>query len=165
MEEKFMYLAIEEAKKGAEYDEVPVGAVITLGGEVIGKAHNEKEERNCSVYHAEIVAIERAAKFLDNWYLDGADIYVTLEPCAMCAGAIINSRINNIYFGAYDMKAGCCGSLYDLPSDKRFNHRPSVTGGILEEECASLLSGYFKEKREKKRAEKEKKEQGNGGSI
>lgn len=156
MEEKFMYLAIEEAKKGVKYDEVPIGAVIVLDGEVIAKAHNEKEERNCSVYHAEIVAIERAAKYVDNWYLENAEIYVTLEPCAMCAGAIINSRIKNIYFGAYDMKAGCCGSLYNLPEDKRFNHRPNVQGGILEEECATLLSDYFREKREKKKEERRK---------
>ena len=126
MEEKYMRMAIDEAKRGTTYDEVPIGAVIVKDGEVLATAHNEKEEHNCAIYHAEIVAIMRATERLGNWHLDGADMYVTLEPCAMCAGAIINSRIANVYFGAYDAKAGCLGTLYNLPTDTRFNHRASV---------------------------------------
>ncbi|MDR3216544.1 MAG: nucleoside deaminase [Clostridiaceae bacterium] len=143
----FMRLAIEQAREAAKNDEVPVGAVIVMGNEIIGIGQNRKEASKCAVHHAEIEAIEAACTRLDNWHLDGADIYVTLEPCAMCAGAIINSRIRHIYFGAYDKKAGCCGTLYNLPSDKRFNHRPGVEGGILAEECAALLSAFFGGKR------------------
>lgn len=146
MDEKFMIRAIELAKEAAEIDEVPVGAVIVKDGRIIAEANNMKERDGCAVSHAEIVAVKRAAA-VAGWRLIGCDIYVTLEPCAMCAGALINSRIDNIYFGAYDPKAGCCGTLYNLPADKRFNHRPKVRGGILEKECAALLSGYFKTKR------------------
>ena len=151
MDIKYMRMAIEEAKKGTEYDEVPIGAVIVKDGEVLACCHNEKEQYKCAVFHAEIVAIMRATEKLNNWHLDGADLYVTLEPCAMCAGAIINSRIANVYFGAYDSKAGSCGTLYNLPEDVRFNHRAHVEGGMLEEECGVLLSDYFKAKRESKK--------------
>lgn len=143
----FMKLAIKEAKKAELVDEVPIGAVIVKDGKVIARAHNKKETKNQATRHAEIEAIEKATKKVNNWWLEDCDIYVTLEPCAMCAGALINSRLRNIYFGAYDKKAGCCGSLYNLPEDTRFNHRLKVEGGILEEECASLLTNYFKKKR------------------
>ena len=143
----FMKLAIKEAKKAELIDEVPIGAVIVKDGKVIARAHNKKESENQATRHAEIEAIEKATKKVNNWWLEDCDIYVTLEPCAMCAGALINSRLRNIYFGAYDKKAGCCGSLYNLPEDTRFNHRLKVEGGILEEECASLLTNYFKKKR------------------
>ena len=143
----FMKLAIKEAKKAELIDEVPIGAVIVKDGKVIARAHNKKESKNQATRHAEIEAIEKATKKVNNWWLEDCDIYVTLEPCAMCAGALINSRLRNIYFGAYDKKAGCCGSLYNLPEDTRFNHRLKVEGGILEEECASLLTNYFKKKR------------------
>lgn len=144
---QFMRLAIKEAKKAEMIDEVPIGAVIVKDGKVIARAHNKKESKNQATRHAEIEAIEKATKKVNNWWLEDCDIYVTLEPCAMCAGALINSRLRNIYFGAYDKKAGCCGSLYNLPTDTRFNHRLGVEGGILEEECASLLTNYFKKKR------------------
>ena len=147
---KYMIKALEQAQKGALIDEVPVGAVIVKDGKIIARAYNKKESYNCSVYHAEIVAIMKACKKLKNWYLDGCDIYVTLEPCAMCVGAIINSRIDNIFFGAYDHKAGCCGTLYNLAEDRRFNHRPNVSGGIMQEECGQILTDYFKTKRKKK---------------
>lgn len=147
MEERFMRAALLEAKKAAREDEVPVGAVIVLDGKILCRAHNRKEKRNDATAHAEIVAINKASKKLQNWYLDGAELYVTLEPCAMCAGAIINSRIGKLYFGARDPKGGCCGSLYDLLSDRRFNHNPEVTGGILEKECGAVLTEYFKTKR------------------
>ncbi len=149
--QKFMRLAIECAQKGASLDEVPIGAVIVKDGEVIAQAHNLKETNNCSNYHAEIVAIDNACKAIGNWHLNECDIFVTLEPCAMCAGALINSRIRGVYFGAYDAKAGCCGTLYNLLSDERFNHGPHVEGGILQTECGELLSNYFREKREKKK--------------
>ena len=144
---RFMRLAIKEAKKAELIDEVPIGAVIVKDGKVIARAHNKKESKNQATRHAEIEAIEKATKKVGNWWLEDCDIYVTLEPCAMCAGALINSRLRNIYFGAYDKKGGCCGSLYNLPVDVRFNHRLGVEGGILEAECASLLTNYFKKKR------------------
>lgn len=142
-----MRLAIKEAEKAEKIDEVPIGAIIVKDGKVVARAHNKKESKNQATRHAEIEAIEKATKKVNNWWLEDCDIYVTLEPCAMCAGALINSRLRNIYFGAYDKKAGCCGSLYNLPEDTRFNHRLAVKGGILEDECASLLTNYFKKKR------------------
>lgn len=149
MKEKFMKMAIKQALVGQALDEVPIGAVIVKDGKVIAKAHNLKEKKSCANYHAEMVAIAKACKKIGDWRLTGCDIYVTLEPCAMCAGALINARIDNIYFGAYDPKAGCCGTLYNLPEDGRFNHRPQVEGGILQEQCANLLSEFFKTKRKK----------------
>lgn len=150
MDIKFMKIAIKEAKKGTRYDEVPIGAVIVKDGKVIAKAHNKKEEKKCANYHAEIVAIEKACKKVGDWRLIGCDIYVTLEPCAMCTGALINARVDNIYFGAYDEKAGCCGSLYNLMEDGKFNHSSNVQGGILEKECGQMLTEYFRAKRGKR---------------
>lgn len=150
MDIKFMQIAIKEAKKGTRYDEVPIGAVIVKDGKVIAKAHNKKEEKKCANYHAEIVAIEKACKKVGDWRLIGCDIYVTLEPCAMCTGALINARVDNIYFGAYDEKAGCCGSLYNLMEDGKFNHSSNVQGGILEKECGQMLTEYFRAKRGKR---------------
>lgn len=144
---EFMELAIREAKNAAQKDEVPVGAVIVKNGEVISSAHNHKESKNCAVFHAEIEAIVKAAEKLNNWYLEDCEMYVTLEPCAMCAGALINSRLKALYFGAYDPKAGCCGTLYNLPIDNRFNHMIKVEGGIMEKECAELISEFFRGKR------------------
>lgn len=146
----FMKKAIAAAKRAAACDEVPVGAVIVKDGEIIATACNKKERDNCAVSHAEIVAIRKACKKLGNWYLDGCEMYVTLEPCPMCAGALINSRLDKLYFGAYDPKAGCCGSLYDLVGDGRFNHTLDAEGGIMREECAALLSNYFRLKRAQK---------------
>ncbi len=147
---RYMTIALEEAKSAAAEDEVPVGAVIVKDGEVIARAHNRKEASDCAVRHAEIEAIESAAAKLGNWWLEDCEVYVTLEPCAMCTGALINSRIGKLYFGAEDPKAGCCGSLYNLPADVRFNHRFPVEGGIMRSECAALLSEYFKGKRLKR---------------
>lgn len=154
--ERFMRAAIKQAQKAALRDEVPVGAVIVKDGKIISKAHNKKEEKNNATAHAEIEAITKAGKKLGNWYLDGCELYVTLEPCAMCAGAIINSRISKLYFGAWDAKYGCCGSIYNLPQDKRFNHNVATEGGVLEQECAALLSGFFKTKRKAHTAEDKK---------
>jgi tRNA(adenine34) deaminase len=147
MDERFMKAALREAVKAAAEDEVPVGAVIVMENKILCRAHNRKEKRNDATAHAEIIAINKACKKTGNWYLDGAELYVTLEPCAMCAGAIINSRISKLYYGARDPRYGCCGSLYNLTSDKRFNHNPEVMGGILEKECGSLLTEYFRTKR------------------
>lgn len=148
-------MAIAAAKRAARSDEVPVGAVIVRNGEVIAVGNNRKERENCALFHAETVAIRKACRKLGNWYLDGCEMYVTLEPCPMCAGALINSRLDKLYFGAYDPKAGCCGSLTNLVGDRRFNHTLEVEGGILKEECAALLSGYFKNKRAQNKAAKE----------
>ncbi len=147
MDIEYMRLALREAERAAKLKEIPVGAVIVKDGQVIAKAHNRKEIRGCANYHAEIVAIDKACAKLGDWRLTGCDIYVTLEPCPMCAGALINARIDNIYFGAYDAKAVCCGSLYNLPKDPRFNHRAGVVGGIMEEECVRALRNFFKQQR------------------
>lgn len=145
----FMRRALMQASIGARQDEVPVGAVIVKDGVIVARAHNEKEKKGCANEHAEMIAIRRACRKLGDWRLEDCDIYVTLEPCPMCAGALIQARIRKIYFGAYDPKAGCCGSMYNLPADKRFNHRPAVEGGILQQDCAQILSAYFREKRRK----------------
>lgn len=145
--EYYMKIALAQAKKAAAEDEVPVGAVVVKEGKIIAKAHNLKEKKGMATRHAEIVAIERAAKKTGNWWLENCDIFVTLEPCAMCAGAMINSRIRKLYFGAWDPKYGCCGSIYDLPADKRFNHNFETEGGVMQAECAAELTQYFKRKR------------------
>ena len=147
-DEDCMELAIEEAERAAEEDEVPIGAVIVRNGKVIATAHNRRERAKCATHHAEILAIEEACRTLGGWRLPDTTIYVTLEPCPMCAGAIINSRIDRVVFGAYDKRFGAMGSLTDL-SAMDFNHKPKVEGGCLEEKTASLLSAYFKRKRAK----------------
>jgi len=145
--QKFMRLALAEAQKAYALDEVPIGAVVVRNGEVIARAHNNKNKKKDALLHAEIEVLKKAQKKLGDWHLSDCDLYVTLEPCPMCAGACINTRIRAIFFGAYDPKAGCCGSLYDLPTDRRFNHRPEVVGGVCEDECAGILSQFFREKR------------------
>lgn len=146
----FMGLAIKQAQKAFFCDEVPVGCVVVKNGEVISRAYNQKIKTNSALEHAELVALKKAQKKLDDWHLNDCTLFVTLEPCPMCAGACINARVGRIVFGAYDKKAGCCGTLYNLPIDKRFNHRPQVVGGVREKECANLLSSFFKSKRKEK---------------
>ncbi len=146
-DEKFMKMAIEEARRCALEDEVPVGAVVVKGGEVIASSGNFKERENNAVCHAEVVALSRAAKKTGNWWLEGCEMYVTLEPCAMCAGAMVNSRIDALYFGAFDDKSGACGSKVNLLEKGLFNHDIEVSGGHLAEECAALLADFFKAKR------------------
>lgn len=148
-EERFMNMAIALAKACAEQDEVPVGAVVVKQGEVVGASGNLKERENNAVCHAEIVALSMATKNVGNWWLEDCDVYVTLEPCSMCAGAMINSRIRSLYFGAYDEKSGACGSKVNLFEKGLFNHDVIVEGGYMQEECASLLSTFFKNKRKK----------------
>lgn len=144
---RFMEAALEQAQIALEQDEAPVGAVIVYDDRIIASAHNCVEESGDPTSHAELLAIREAAKIVGGWRLTGCSLYVTLEPCAMCAGAIIQSRIDNVYFGAYAPKSGCAGSLYDLLSEGKFNHTPHVEGGILEERCGSILTGYFSGKR------------------
>lgn len=147
MEIKYMKMAMRLAKKAAQKDEVPVGCVIVKDGKVIARAHNMKEQKKCANYHAEIIAIEKACKYIGDWRLIGCDVYVTLEPCAMCSGALINARVDNIYFGAYDKKAGCLESVYSFMKDNKFNHKANTQGGILEQENIELLQEFFKNKR------------------
>ena len=144
--ETFMLAAIGMAQKAAGRDEVPVGAVIVRQGRIIAKACNLRESSKDPIAHAEMLAIRKAAKKLRGWRLSGCTLYVTLEPCPMCAGAIVNSRIEQVVFGAYDPKAGALGSLYDL-AEGRLNHTPIVIGGVLKDECAKLLKEYFLAKR------------------
>lgn len=152
-DEEFMLEAIKEANIGmTESDEVPIGAVIVMGGEIIARAHNLKETKKCAIYHAEMVALARATEYIGNWHLDECTLYVTLEPCPMCVGAMINSRLGKLVFGAYDLKAGAISSVIHLNNDRRFNHRFDAVGGVLESECASLLSEFFKAKRTAKKA-------------
>lgn len=154
--EIFMEVALDLAKEAFDEGEVPVGAVIVKEGKIISTGRNRREIGKNSLYHAEIEAIDKACKKLGRWRLLGCDLYVTLEPCPMCAGAIINSRIEKIFFGAKDLKAGSCGSvinLFELP----YNHKPELFGGVLEEECSLILSKFFKNLRKnKKKACKDK---------
>ncbi len=144
-------MAIELARESAKCDEVPVGAVLVKGGQVIASGGNRKERDNDATMHAEIIALKEGAKALGNWWLEDCELYVTLEPCPMCAGAMINSRIRALYFGAYDSKSGACGSKIDLLKKGLFNHDIEVGGGYRQEECAALLSSFFKSKREFKK--------------
>ena len=141
--EKYMKDAIRQAKKAAALGEVPIGCVIVHDGQVIGRGYNRRNTDKSTLAHAEITAIKRASKKLGDWRLEDCTLYVTLEPCPMCAGAIINSRIERVVFGASDPKAGSFGSLVDL-SKVAYNHSPQLTGGILAEECAALLREFFR---------------------
>ena len=148
-DEKYMLLALEEAKKAAEIGEVPIGAVIVRDGEVIASAHNGRETTFDATAHAETSAIREACKKLRGWHLTNCTLYVTLEPCPMCAGAIINSRIDRVVFGAYDNREGSFGSLINLASYP-YSSRPEIVGGVMERECKEVLSGFFKKIRENK---------------
>lgn len=143
MDNKFMKEAYKEALKAYEINEIPIGCVIVLDGKIIARAHNLRETKNKVAAHAELLAIEKANKKLNSWRLDGCEMYVTLEPCPMCSGAIIQSRIKSLYFGAFDKKAGACGSALNL-FDYRFNHEVAISGGIMEKECSKILSDFFK---------------------
>ena len=147
---EYMKIALEEAEKAFECSEVPVGAVIVRGNEIVATAHNLRETDRLATAHAELIAIERACHALGGWRLSGCTLYVTLEPCPMCAGAIVNSRIDRVVYGAPDSAAGCLGSVIDFNSYP-FNHAFEVEGGVLENECASMLRAFFENKRTKKR--------------
>ncbi|HEY8363306.1 MAG TPA: tRNA adenosine(34) deaminase TadA [Tissierellaceae bacterium] len=147
----YMREALKEAKKAYSIYEVPVGAIIVYNGQIIGRGYNQRETLKDPTAHAEILAIKEASKFLDSWRLVDCTMYVTLEPCAMCAGAIVNSRIKRLVIGARDLKRGCCGTVENLTNHPKFNHRLEVEFGVLEEECSSILSDFFKELREQKK--------------
>jgi tRNA(adenine34) deaminase len=143
-------MAMREAERALEVNEVPVGCVIVHEGQVIGKGHNQRETLQDPTAHAEILAITAAASHIGSWRLENTRLFVTLEPCPMCAGAIILSRISEVYYGATDPKAGVCGTLMNLLEDTRFNHQPAVVGGILGPECGGLLTSFFREIRQKR---------------
>jgi len=150
MQEKIMNVAIKEALKAKEKDEVPIGAVIVIDGKIISRAHNLMEKTQLATAHAEVLAINKACKKLKSWRLDNAEMYITVEPCAMCAGAIANARIKKVYFGAYESKSGCAESKYKVLSDNGLNHSVEYCGGIKQEICANIIKNYFKSKRIKK---------------
>ena len=145
---KFMASALAEAKKAYLIDEVPVGAVIVYNNRIIARGHNTREKEQSVLGHAEINAIRKASKKIGSWRLEDCDIYVTLEPCSMCSGAIIQSRIKNLYFGAFDPKTGACGSVLNL-FEHDFNHKVNVIGGVMENECSRIIKDFFKELRQK----------------
>jgi tRNA(adenine34) deaminase len=147
---KFMKLALNLASEAAAAGEVPVGALVVLNGEIIAQAGNTKEAENAPTHHAELKAIEMAAQKLGRWRLSDCEIYVTLEPCSMCAGAIVQARLKRVIFGTRDPKAGAVRSLFELVSDPRLNHRAEITEGILAEECGTILSQFFKKRRAEK---------------
>ena len=149
--EKFMKLALKEAKKAFDKEEIPVGVVIVKDDKVIAKAHNLKESKNIATSHAEILAIEKACKKLGAWRLLDCEMYVTLEPCPMCAGALINSRIKKLYIGTDDPKTGACGSKLNLLKDFTFNHDIEIERDILKNECSQILKDFFKMLREQKK--------------
>jgi tRNA(adenine34) deaminase len=146
-DEFFMRLAVREAERALEHDDVPVGAVIVSAGEVIGAAHNERELRQDPTAHAELLALREAARRLGSWRILESVLYVTLEPCAMCAGAIVLGRVTRVVYGAADPKAGAAGSVLDVLGEPRFNHRPVVAGGLLRDECGALLTDFFASRR------------------
>lgn len=139
-----MYEAIKEARKAEEIGEVPIGALIVLEGEVVARAYNLRETNQNALGHAELLAIDQACQKLGTWRLENATLYVTLEPCPMCAGAVILSRIARVVYGAKDPKGGCAGTFMNLPEDERFNHRSEVIPGVLEKECGELLTNFLK---------------------
>lgn len=156
LDQHFMSLAIEEARKAEALKEVPIGAIIVHNGEVIARAHNLRETSQNAVTHAELSAIQQACETIGSWRLEQTTLYVTLEPCPMCAGAILQSRIPRVVYGARDPKAGCVHSLYNLLNDSRFNHECEVTEGVLADECGMLLTNFFRALRQqKKQAKKE----------
>lgn len=143
MDNPFMEQALLEAKKALAIGEVPIGAVLVQDGVIIGRGHNQKETLKDPTAHAEIISIRQAAKTIGSWRLTGADLYVTLEPCPMCAGAIVNSRINKLFYGAEDPKTGAVSSLMNLVQDQRLNHHVEVIGGVCQESCSQLLKDFF----------------------
>ncbi|MDY6367888.1 MAG: tRNA adenosine(34) deaminase TadA [Clostridia bacterium] len=150
MKEFYMHAALKQAEKAQKKDEVPIGAVVVVNGKIIAKAYNQTEKKQDATCHAELSALKKACKKLKSWRLDDAEVFVTLEPCAMCAGALANARVKKVYFGAYEKKSGCAQSKYPVLSDSGLNHSVEFEGGVLEEECSSIIKNYFKQKRASK---------------
>lgn len=153
----YMNVALGEAEKARQLNEVPIGAVIVIEDRIVARGHNLRETDQNAIAHAELLAINEACVELGSWRLEEATLYVTLEPCPMCAGAILQSRVKRVVFGAHDPKAGCAGTFMDLLQDQRFNHQCEVTSGLLEEECGGILTAFFKQLRNRKKALKQKK--------
>jgi tRNA(adenine34) deaminase len=146
-DERWMRVAIDQAQRALEHDDVPIGAVVVREGEVIGSGHNERERRQDPTAHAEVIALRAAAAALGSWRVLDATLYVTLEPCAMCAGAVVLARVARVVYGCADPKAGAAGSVLDVLSEPRLNHRPQVTGGVHAADCAALLTDFFAARR------------------
>jgi tRNA(adenine34) deaminase len=151
IDQRFMKLAIDQAFIATENGDVPVGAVIIFDGRVIAKAHNQRQLLNDPTAHAEIIALTQAAEAVGNWRLNGCSVYVTLEPCPMCAGALVLARVDRVVFGCADPKAGACGSLYNIVQDERLNHNIEITSGVLDTECGQILSDFFSIRRDEKK--------------
>ena len=158
--ERWMKAAIAEARQAELMGEVPIGAVVVKDGQIIGAGHNMREKYQQSIYHAEIMAIMEACDALHSWRLEGCDLYVTLEPCIMCSGAIIHSRIKNVFYAAPDPKAGAVNSLYELLDDERLNHQVNVHPGLLQDECSQMLKDFFRAIRKKRKNAKRKRNRG-----
>lgn len=154
--EKYMQEALVEAKKAYLIDEVPIGAVVVHDGKIIGRGHNLREHSNIAMDHAETIAIDEACRHLGSWRLEDCDLYVTIEPCLMCAGTIINSRIKRVFYGADDVKAGAAKSLYQVFSDDRLNHQVELHSGIINTECSNIMKSFFKMKRKKRKEQRKK---------
>ncbi len=148
IDQQFMQAAIEQAKIAEENGDIPIGAVIVYKNQIIGKAYNQREQLKDPTAHAEIIALTQAAAFVESWRLNGCTMYVTLEPCPMCAGALVLSRMDRLVYGCDDPKAGACKSLYNIVQDERLNHRLEVTSGILQEQCRQQLQEFFSRRRE-----------------
>lgn len=157
-DEKYMKAALKLAQKSADEGEVPVGCVIVCDGKIVGRGRNRRETKKTALSHAEIEAIGKACKKLGGWRLHRCDLYVTLEPCPMCAGAIINARVKTVYYGADDLKAGSCGSLINL-FQVDYNHKPEVVRGLMKEECSAMLTDFFRDLRKKRKEEKRLRQQ------
>ena len=147
IDERYMRMAIDAAQVAEENGDVPIGAVIVYQNRVIGRAYNQREQLKDPTAHAEIIALTQAASFVGSWRLHGCTIYVTLEPCPMCAGALVLGRLDRLVYGCADPKTGACGSLYDIVRDERLNHRLEVTSGVLADDCAGLLQAFFQQRR------------------
>ena len=154
----FMKEAIKQAKKAQKIDEVPIGCVIVMDGKIVARGYNRRNIDNNTLSHAELNAIRKASKKLGDWRLDGVEMYVTLEPCQMCAGAIIQSRIKKVYIGSMNPKAGCAGSVLNLLQVEKFNHQAQVYTGLLQDECSKMLTEFFKDLRERKRLKRKSQE-------
>ena len=154
IDEKYMREAIRQAKKAYKLDETPIGCVIVYDGKIIGRGYNRRNTDKSPLAHAEISAIRKASKKLGDWRLEECTLYVTLEPCQMCAGAIIQSRVTRVVVGCMNPKAGCAGSVLNLLDVKAFNHQAELTTGVLEEECSALMTGFFRELRQRKKMQK-----------
>lgn len=155
LHKKYMRQAITQAKKAYKLDEVPIGCVIVYEGKVIGRGYNRRNTDKTTLGHAEITAIKKASKYIGDWRLEDCSIYITLEPCQMCAGAIVQARIPNVIIGSMNPKAGCAGSIINLLNMAEFNHQCKVIRGVLKEDCSNMLTEFFKELRSKKKARKE----------